>query len=112
PKQGKMSKHIQIESNMTLSGANADKRIPLTVTEQKYALLSIYNAITGAGVNAPAIANKAYADAVANAAAQVKAAGSKGVVVTGLDDINAQLLVIAINNALQSAAFNPSGARL
>lgn len=112
PKQGKMSKHIQIESNMTLSGANADKRIPLTVTEQKYALLAIYNAVTGAGANAPAIANKAYADAVANAAAQVKAAGSRGVVVTGLDDVNAQLLVIAINNALQSAAFNPAGARL
>ena len=112
PKQGKMSKHIQIESNMTLSGANADKRIPLTVTEQKYALVAIYNAITGAGVSVPAISNKAYADAVANAAAQVKAAGSRGVVVTGLDDVNAQLLVIAINNALQSAAFNPAGARL
>jgi len=112
PKQGKMSKHIQIEANMSLSGANADKRIPLTVTEQKYALVAIYNAITGSGVSVPAIANKSYADAVANAAAQVKAAGSRGVVVTGLDDINAQLLVLAINNALQSAAFNPGGARL
>ncbi|MFD2601808.1 TAT-variant-translocated molybdopterin oxidoreductase [Flavobacterium suzhouense] len=112
PKQGKMSKHIQIEANMSLSGASADKRIPLTVTEQKYALVAIYNAITGAGVSVPAIANKAYAEAVAKAAQQVKAAGSAGVVVTGLDDVNAQLLVIAINNALQSAAFNPAGARL
>jgi molybdopterin-containing oxidoreductase family iron-sulfur binding subunit len=112
PKQGKMSKHIQIESNMSLSGANADKRIPLTVTEQKYALVTIYNAVTGAGVKVPAISNKAYADAVAQAAKQVNAAGSRGVVVTGLDDVNAQLLVLAINNKLQSAAFNPAGARL
>lgn len=112
PKQGKMSKHIQIESNMTLSGANADKRIALTVTEQKYALVTIYNLVTGSSVSVPAISNKAYADAVANAAKQVKAAGSKGVVVTGLDDVNAQLLALAINNALQSEAFNPAGARL
>lgn len=112
PKQGKMSKHIQIESNMSLSGANADKRIPLTVTEQKYALVTIYNVVTGSSVSVPAIGNKAYADAVAKAAKQVAAAGSRGVVVTGLDDVNAQLLVLAINNRLQSAAFNPAGARL
>ncbi|PZQ78487.1 MAG: quinol:cytochrome C oxidoreductase, partial [Flavobacterium johnsoniae] len=36
PKNGKMSKHIQLESNMSLSGANADKRIPLTITDQKH----------------------------------------------------------------------------
>ena len=27
PKNGKMSRHIQFEANMTLSGGNADKRI-------------------------------------------------------------------------------------
>ena len=111
PKNGKMSKHIQIESNMTLSGANADKRIPLTVTEQKYVLVKIYNAVAGGGVSAPAV-NAKYAAAVDNAIQQLKAAGSKGVVVSGLDDVNAQLLVLAINNAIQSAAFNPAGAIL
>jgi MoCo/4Fe-4S cofactor protein with predicted Tat translocation signal len=112
PKNGKMSKHIQIEANMSLSGSNADKRIPLTVTEQKYALVKIYNVVTGSGASAPALANKAYEDAVMNAARQLKAAGSRGVLISGLDDVNAQLLVIAINNALQSQAFNPAGARL
>jgi molybdopterin-containing oxidoreductase family iron-sulfur binding subunit len=110
PTNGKMSKHIQIESNMTLSGANADKRIPLTVTEQKYALVKIYNTVTGAGVSVPAI-DKNYEKAVEVAAQQLKAAGSAGVFVTGLDDVDAQLLAIAINNALQSAAFNPGIAR-
>jgi molybdopterin-containing oxidoreductase family iron-sulfur binding subunit len=112
PKNGKMSKHIQIEANMSLSGANADKRIPLTVTEQKYALVKIYNAITGSGVSVPALSNKAHEDAVTKAAQQLRAAGSDGVLVSGLDDVNAQLLVIAINNALQSQAFNPGSARL
>ncbi|MBY8962197.1 TAT-variant-translocated molybdopterin oxidoreductase [Flavobacterium sp. D11R37] len=109
PKNGKMSKHIQMEANMSLSGANADKRIPMTVTEQKYALVELYNAITGSSVSTPAFAAKAE---VAKAAQQLKSAGSRGVVVTGLDDTDAQLLVLAINNALQSAAFNPAGARL
>jgi MoCo/4Fe-4S cofactor protein with predicted Tat translocation signal len=110
PKNGKMSKHIQIESNMSLSGANADKRIPLTVTQQKFAVVKIYNIVTGAAVPAPSV-DKAYEQDVINAANQLKAAGSRGVFVTGLDDVNAQLLAIAINNALASAAFNPAAAR-
>lgn len=109
PKNGKMSKHIQIESNMSITGANADVRIPVTVTQQKYALVALYNAVTGAGVGVSL--DKTYADAINKAAAQLKAAGAKGVVVSGLDDVNAQLLVLAINNALQSEAFNPAGAR-
>lgn len=110
PKNGKMSKHIQLEANMSLSGANADKRIPLTVTQQKYALVHIYNVVTGSSVSVPSVDQK-YAAAVDNAAKQVRDAGARGVVVTGLDDVNAQLLVLAINNALQSQAFNPGVAR-
>ncbi|MCW4469432.1 TAT-variant-translocated molybdopterin oxidoreductase [Flavobacterium sp. MFBS3-15] len=112
PSKGKMSRHIQIEANMSLAGANADKRIPLTVTEQKYALVKIYNAVTGANVSVPAIGNAAYEKAVNAAAAELKAKGSRGVFVTGLDDVNAQLLAIAINNALASEAFRPGAARL
>ena len=108
PKNGKMSKHIQFESNMSLTGANADKRVPTTVTEQKYALVKLYNAIAGGGASAPA--TKADAE-ITKAAQQLKAAGARGVVVSGLDDVDAQLLVIAINNALQSQAFIPGVAR-
>lgn len=109
PKNGKMSKHIQIESIMSLAGANADKRIPMTVTEQKHALVKIYNVITGASVSAPKVANE---EAVIKAAQQLKAAAGKGVLVSGLDDVNAQLLVLAINRALSSEAFNPTTPRL
>jgi hypothetical protein len=31
-----MSKHFQFEANMTLSGAAADKRIPMTIANQKH----------------------------------------------------------------------------
>ena len=108
PKNGKMSKHIQIEANMSLAGANADKRIPLTVADQKLALVKIYNIVTG---NAVAVTNTAADAEVTKAAQQLKAAGSAGVLVSGLDDVNAQLLVFAINQALGSAAFNPAQAK-
>jgi len=104
PKQGKMSKHIQIEANMSLAGANADKRIPLNVAEQKIALADIYNAVFNGSTPKNA--------EVAKAAKQLSAAGAKGVVVTGLDDKDAQLLVLAINAKISSEAFNPSSARL
>ncbi|WP_445455798.1 TAT-variant-translocated molybdopterin oxidoreductase [Flavobacterium sp. HNIBRBA15423] len=104
PKNGKMSKHIQIEANMSLAGANADKRIPMTIANQKLALVDLYNAIVGGSVSKNAEIVK-----VAN---QLKSAKSRGVVVTGLDDMNAQLLVLAINNAILSEAFNPNNAKL
>lgn len=104
PKNGKMSKHIQIEANMSLAGANADKRIPMTIANQKLALVDLYNALVGGSVPKNAEIVK-----VVN---QLKSAKSKGVVVTGLDDVNAQLLVLAINNAILSEAFNPNNAKL
>ena len=109
PKNGKMSKHIQIEANMSLAGANADKRIPLTVTDQKLALVKIFNVVTGASVATSKIANE---EAVMKAAQQLKAAAGKGVLVSGLDDVNAQLLVLAINRALSSEAFTTAATRL
>jgi len=110
PKNGMMSKHIQIEANMSLAGANADVRIPLNVAAQKQALVKIYNIVTGGAVSTSKIDK--YEEAVVKAAKQLKAAGNKGVFVTGLDDVDAQLVAIAINQALQSEAFNPNDAIL
>ena len=104
PKNGKMSKHIQIEANMSLAGANADKRMPMTISQQKSALADIYNAV----VNGATPKNAEIAKVVN----QLKSAKSKGVVVTGLDDVNAQLVVLAINTAITSEAFNPTNAKL
>ena len=109
PKNGVMSKHFQLESNMTLSGAAADKRVPMTVAQQKQALVAIYNVVTGASVGVSLDA-KVQAE-VTKAAQQLKSAGAKGVLVSGIQDKNAQLLVLAINRALASEAFVTSGTR-
>ena len=105
PKNGKMSRHYQFEANMTLSGAAADKRVPMTAAHQKQALVSIYNTITNSGIATTKTANDA---AVQKAAQQLKAAGSKGVLVSGIQDKNAQLLVLAINQALARLAHAKS----
>ena len=46
-----MSRHIQFESNMSLTGANADKRVPLTPSEQKIALAKLYSYVVGGSVS-------------------------------------------------------------
>ncbi len=110
PQHGKMSRHVQFEANMTLSGANADKRIPTTPSQQKQVLAALYGYIMGYSVNAslPAPIN----EAVKKAAQQLKAAGSKAVVVTGIQDKDAQVIALAINNKLGSKVFNAERPKL
>ena len=109
PKNGKMSRHFQLEANMTLSGAAADKRLPMSVANQKQALVLIYNIITGSSVSVN-LAPEFKAE-VTKAAQQLKAAGAKGLLVSGIQDKNAQLLVLAINQVLASEAFSTVGTR-
>jgi len=104
PNHGKMSRHIQFESNMSLTGANADKRVPLTPSQQKVVLAKLYSYVVGDSVSGDLPEN--INDAVQKAASQLKNAGSNGVVVTGLNDVNAQTVVLAINEALSSKAFD------
>ena len=105
PDHGKMSRHIQFESNMSLTGANADKRVPLTPSQQKIVLAKLHSQIVGGSVsgNLP----EHIENAVEKAASQLKKAGSNGVVVTGINDVNAQSVAIEINEALGSKAFDP-----
>ncbi len=109
PKNGKMSRHFQLESNMTLSGAAADKRLAMSTANQKQALVLIYNTVVGASV--PVTLDAKLKAEVSKAAQQLKAAGSKGVLVSGIQDKNAQLLVLAINQALASESFSTIGTR-
>ena len=51
--------------------------------------------------------SKAILDEVQKSASELKKAGSKAVVITGIQDVNAQLLALEINEALQSKAFKP-----
>ncbi|WP_179009082.1 TAT-variant-translocated molybdopterin oxidoreductase [Winogradskyella forsetii] len=107
PENGKMSRHIQFESNMSLTGANADKRVPLTPSEQKLALAELYSAVTGNSSGGAKLPEGIDA-AIKSAAKELSLAGSNAVVVTGIQDVNAQTTVLEINSFLRSKAFDPS----
>ncbi|RAV28545.1 TAT-variant-translocated molybdopterin oxidoreductase [Sinomicrobium soli] len=110
PSNGKMSRHIQFEANMSLSGANADKRVPLKPSQQKVALAKLYGYLTGTSVSGdlPGPAD----EALKGAAAQLKKAGRNAVVVTGIDDVDAQTLVLRINELLGSVVSDVRAPRL
>ncbi|RFN59592.1 TAT-variant-translocated molybdopterin oxidoreductase [Marixanthomonas ophiurae] len=99
PKNGKMSRHVQFESNMSLSGANADKRVPVTPSQQ----LQILKALTGGSASG---LPENIADAVSKAKAQLNKAGSKGVLVTGLPNVAAQKMVLDFNESKGSVVMD------
>ena len=108
--KGHMSQHFQFEANMTLSGAAADFRFPATPTQQKNILAHLYAAITGTSVSG--ILEAGMQAKLDKAVEALKAAGSKAVVVSGIQEVGAQQLVLAINNHIQSEVMNANTPRL
>ncbi len=95
-----MSYHIQFESNMTLSGANADNRVPANPSELKKILAHIYSRLSGRPVNGSLNPNlDKYVDLSVK---KLKSSGTKSVLISGIDDVNAQEMVLMINDFLNS----------
>ena len=105
PKNGKMSRHFQFEANMTLSGANADVRVPVTPSQQE----AVLRALTGGGSSG---LPENVAEAVRKAKAELDAAGNKGVIVTGVPTVAAQTAVLNYNESKGSMAMDTDKPRL
>jgi molybdopterin-containing oxidoreductase family iron-sulfur binding subunit len=110
PKNGKMSKHIQFEANLTNSGANADERCLAKPSVQRQVLLEIYKQITGNSV-AVKIDDK-LKQASTQAVKHLRKAGNKAIFVTGIQDKGAQYLALEINEALGSEILDTDNYRL
>ncbi|UKT63137.1 TAT-variant-translocated molybdopterin oxidoreductase [Pedobacter mucosus] len=99
----KMSRHIQFESGMSLTGSNADTRVPVKLSEQGPALIALYNAITGQSLPGGTLGNNTTADKVIKLVAkELTQAKGKGLVICGSNDVSTQILVNAINSAIGS----------
>lgn len=98
-KNGKMSRHIQFESGLSMTGSNADVRIAIKPSEEGAVLISLYNAITGQSL-AGGVTNKKAQTAITLAAKELATNRGNAVVVAGSNDVNIQLLANAINSAL------------
>jgi MoCo/4Fe-4S cofactor protein with predicted Tat translocation signal len=102
-KSGAMSRHIQLESGMSMTGTNADSRVPVKVSEQGPAVIALYNAVTGSSLPGGSLgANKMADTAIKLAAKELQGARGRAVVVAGSNDVAVQTLVNAINSALGS----------
>jgi MoCo/4Fe-4S cofactor protein with predicted Tat translocation signal len=101
--KGKMSRHFQFETGMSLTGTNADTRVPIKLSEEGPALITLYNAITGKNLPGGALPNNVTADkALKLVAKELSQNAGKAVVVSGSNDVSTQILVNAINAAIGS----------
>ena len=94
-----MSKHIQIEAMLSLTGANADDRYVHRPSETGAVALALYAAL-GAAVTAPALSDERLRKGVAAAAAALASARGSALVVCGSNDPDVQVVVNAINEAV------------
>lgn len=99
PEKPEMSKHIQFESRLSLTGANADDRFIHRPSEIGMVALNLLS-LLGGGVSAPAVADARLKKGLEMAANMLKQAGGNGVVVSGSNDVHVQILVNAINQAI------------
>lgn len=94
-----MSKHIQFESTLSLTGANADERYVHRPSEAGAVALALL-AKLGGSVSAPALGDERLKKGLDLAANALKAANGAALVVSGSNDANVQVIVNAINEAI------------
>lgn len=94
-----MSRHYQFESGMTLTGSNADVRIPVKPSDEGVLIATLYNELAKAKGLTTTNAAAASMDLSALANDLLENEG-KSIVVSGSNNANIQLMVNAINNLL------------
>ncbi len=95
----KMSRHIQFEANMSLTGASADKRHKIRASEMGATLVGLHNEIA-ALKGAAKLAGGASNAQVKAAAKELVKAGSKALVVSGSNSADIEAVTISINDLL------------
>ncbi|WP_265426857.1 TAT-variant-translocated molybdopterin oxidoreductase [Chryseobacterium sp. YIM B08800] len=91
-----MLRHIQVESNMSLTGANSDSRYRVKPSDVNKALIEVYNAIVTGSAPTTKVATEIVKE--------LQAKGSKAVVLADGSKA-AQVLAHLINQKLGSVAF-------
>jgi len=94
-----MSKHIQVESALSMTGSNADERIPVTPRESVLMLGNIYNSIAGAN-GFSNISTPTCVTGIDSICADLLNHKGKSIVVSGSNDPEIQKLVAGINHML------------
>lgn len=97
-----MSRLYQFESNLSLTGANADYRTPIRPSQEGLAVAALYNLLASKAsrpsISVPAV-DLAHLKEAANDLWNSRGAS---LVVSGSNDVNVQVVVNAINDLLQN----------
>ncbi len=97
-KHPEMSKHIHFETVLSITGANADQRYLHRPSETGAIALALLNAVNGQGVNG--ISDATLKAGIEKAAKELSAQHGAALVVCGSNDVNVQMIINAINEAL------------
>ena len=101
-----MSKHYHFEANLSLTGANADERYMVKVSEFGKVIASLYNEVASATGNSKVsdstVTNPDAAKAIVKAAKELVENKGKSIVVCGFNDEGCQTLVNGINKMLDN----------
>ncbi len=107
----KMSYHLQFESNMTLTGSNADDRVPAKPSELKKIVARIYSRLTGNGDIKGSLTPE-IDKYIELSIERIISSPNKSVVVSGVDDVEIQELILQINRSINSEAIDINNPRL
>ncbi len=98
PDQKSMSRHVQVESGLSLTGSNADTRIRVAPSEAAIFLEHLATAVEHGAPLRPL--DPKLAAKVPGLAAELRDHAGRSLVVCGLNDVHAQVFAARINHAL------------
>jgi Fe-S-cluster-containing dehydrogenase component len=96
-----MSRHVQVESGLSITGSNADERIPVSPQEAELMLAAIYNKLAAAS-SMPAISAPPCVSPVDKLVAGLLENKGKSIVLCGSNKPDLQKLVVGINHMLEN----------
>ncbi|HAF27538.1 MAG TPA: molybdopterin oxidoreductase [Bacteroidales bacterium] len=94
-----MSRHIQIETGMSLTGSNADERIVINPSEEQNLVATLYNYIA-AKLNQKELPVSTSATDISKLGDELLDNRGKSLIVCGTNNIETQLIINAINQLL------------
>ncbi len=94
-----MSKHFHFESVASLPGSNADTRYLHRPSDAGAVTVALLNAVNGHSIG---ISDYKLKEGSENVAKELLAHKGQALVVSGSNDVNIQIVVNAINEALQA----------
>ena len=94
-----MSKHVQFESTLSVTGSNADMRSPLKPSELGGNVVALYNELSGGSLP---VTGKVDKGAISKTAEWLKSNKGKSLVICGVNDVAVQIVVNEINKWLGS----------